>query len=141
MLVNITYDTTVINTGIEHDLIIGCSIFDTSGGWVADLPWWIWFNVPTGVLHQVIVSVSNVSVPSGGNYWAKVRAWKTYDLTGATELADIIFGGVLVGRLFSGGYLYDSYVGDGVPLDQMDKMFTIPSGLVSADITNLQLSV
>ena len=134
-MVNLTYAITAYNTGVQHDLIVGASIFDSGWNFVADLPWWIIWDVPTGGGSKVTIS-GEISL-SPGSYYVRARAWENYNLTGATEIGPLDS----VGKVYVGGSVYGTTPGDGVYLDQMDKSFNVGVGAVSADITDLQIVI
>lgn len=134
-MVSLTYEIVAYNTGIQHDLIVGASIFDSSWNFVVDLPWWLIWDVPTNQGYRVAITV-DVGL-AAGSYIARARAWKNYDLTGASEIGDLNS----VGKLYVGGSLFEETPGDGVYLDQMDKSFNVAVGAVSADITELNLTI
>ncbi len=87
----ITYTIEAINTGIQHDLICGCSLLNPSTGEeLVMLPWWVIWSVPTGAGYSVTLNVTG-DVPAG-TYLAKTRVWKNY--SGGTKAGDLNSVGV-----------------------------------------------
>ncbi len=129
--VTIIYAIDATNTGIQHDLTCGCSLLDPyTGEELVMLPWWVVWNVPTGVGYNVTVTISG-DIPAG-TYQAKARAWENH------------VGGTKVGDLDSVGALYQA--GTGVltgMLDEATQTLVISGvpGEVAATINNFTITV
>jgi len=138
-MVSLTYELWAKNTGVSHDLICGVSIFDTSLNFVADLPWFVIYNAPANMTQVYHVTISGIQINlSSGNYIARSRAWKSY--TPGTVVGEFEGGvGVVYGS--GTGAVYDTTSGDGIYLDQFDRSFSVTAGAISADITDLQITV
>ena len=77
-MVDLSWTIKVRNTGPLHDIIAGCSLLNpNTGAELVPMPWWIIWNVPTGVVYTTSLTWSNVSIPAG-TYLAKARAWGSY---------------------------------------------------------------
>lgn len=84
--VTISYTIDATNTGVQHDLICGCSLLDpNTGEELVMLPWWVIWNVPTGQGYRVTLSASG-DIPTG-TYLAKARAWENH--SGGTKIANL----------------------------------------------------
>ena len=128
-MVTISYTIEATNTGVAHDLICGCSLLNpTTGEELFMLPWWVVWNVPTGVGYSVTINASG-DIPAG-TYQAKSRAWETH--SGGTKISD----------LDSVGALYQAGTGvlTGI-LDEAVKTLVIGAGDVSAEITNFTITI
>lgn len=150
--VNIGYNPYVKNTGETHDLIVGCSVFTTAENFVVDLYWFILYNMPAGASWQPIFNgylYTGITGISAGNYLARCRAWKSYNLNppspykAATKLGDIKnSAGTVVGAIYKDGAVYGDSVGDGSYLDSIVRLFTISGAAgVSMDLTLLDVNV
>jgi len=130
--VTITYTIEAINTGIQHDLICGCSLLDpNTGEELYMLPWWVIWNVPTGQGYTVTINATGDVV--AGTYLAKARAWTDYT------------AGTKAGDLDSVGILYQG--GTGAPLapwlDEATQTLVISGvpGEVSATINTFTITI
>ena len=146
--VNIGYNPYVKNIGVTHDLIVGCSVFTVAEGWIIDLDWFVIYNMPAGASWEPVFTrgsylYTGITGIPAGDYEAKCRVWKSYDLTGATKIYDIPDqDGNIVGAIYRGGALYGDTPGDGNYLDQISRVFTIsPAAEVSMDFTLLEVNV
>ena len=146
--VNIGYNPYVKNTGATHDLIVGCSVFtDLGDNFVVDLFWFVLYDMPSGASWQPVFDgylYTGITGINAGNYMAKCRAWKSYNLTGATKLYDISDpDGNIVGAMYREGAVYGDSPGDGNYLDQISRAFTITEEVadVSMDLTFLDIDV
>ncbi len=127
--INLTYVTEVTNTGTQHDLAVGVSLLDpNTGEELVMLPWWVIWNVPTGITYTVTISDITGDIPAR-TYQAKCRAWENYS------------GGVEIAPLDSVGALYQAGVGDltGI-LDEAVQTLTIGAAGVSAEILNFSIA-
>jgi len=146
--VKIGYNPWVKNIGVTHDLIVGCSVFTDTvpPTFVVDLYWFVIYNMPSGAdwspvfMDYLYTSITGITV---GNYLARCRAWKNYDLTGATKIGDIVSDSTVVGAVYMGGALYGDTIDDGIYLDTIDRLFTVeaPVEEISMDITYLEVNV
>ena len=97
----ISYTTNATNTGVAHDLTIGCSLLDPSTGTeLVMLPWWVIFNAGTGT------SISGLTINASGDitartYLAKTRLWENH--SGGTKVQDIVYEGNIIGALYQAG--------------------------------------
>lgn len=121
--VSLTYITKVTNTGIPHDVIVGCSLLDPSTGEeLYYLPWWVVWNVPSNSWVEVKISNITGDIPAG-TYQAKARAWTDY--TAGTKAGDLKReDGTIVGILYHAG------TGSCNPpwLDEAVQTLVIPEG-------------
>ena len=109
--VNIGYNPWVINTGATHDLIVGCSVFTDTvpSNFVIDLFWFVIYDMPSGASLEPVFTgylYTGITGINVGNYIAKCRAWKSYDLTGATKIGNIVSNGTVVGAVYRDGAVY-----------------------------------
>lgn len=127
--VTITYTIEATNTGVQHDLTCGCSLLDPSSGEeLVMLPWWVIWNVPTGVGYSVTINASG-DLPSG-TYLAKTRAWENHS------------AGIEVAPLDSIGVLYQAGTGalTGI-LDEATQTLVIGAAGISAVIDNFTITI
>lgn len=127
--VTISYTIEATNTGVQHDLTCGCSLLDPTGTEeLVMLPWWVIWNVPTGVGYNVTISASG-DLPAG-TYLAITRAWENYSV------------GTKVGDLDSVGVLYQGGTGSltGI-LDEATQTLVIGATGVSAVIDNFTITI
>ena len=130
--VTINYTTTAKNIKNPHDIVVGASIFTSDLTWVADLPWWVIVEPADNTEYTIPISHSLGLVE--GNYILRARAWKDYDLVGATQIDQTTTPDGKTVIVYEGGNLYNM-------LDQMDGAFMIsPPEIVSADINNMAFS-
>lgn len=133
--VTINYTTIAKNIKNPHDIIIGFSIYSgtpTDETWVADLPWWVVID-PTDNMEYTVPYSYSLGLAEG-DYTLRARAWRDYDLVGATEIDRITTDDGKTIIVYSGGSLYSM-------LDEMDATFVIsPPEIVSADINNISFS-
>ncbi len=130
--VTINYTITAKNIKNPHDIIVGASIFTSDLTWVADLPWWIIIDPTDNMEYTIPISHSLGLVK--GDYILRARAWKDYDLIGATEIGSQTTPDGKIIIVYTEGHLYNI-------LDQMDGTFIIsPPEIVSADINNMSFS-
>lgn len=138
-MVNVIATFSVTNAGsIVQDIIVGASIFAdpiSDDSWVADFPWIIYPDVTPGNSRTFDLELTNLDLSGDYTYWVRGRAWRNYDLIGAT----LINGGV-GWQMYTGGHLFDQTPGDGISLDQIDESFTV-TALVTIKITNLDITV
>lgn len=95
----ISYTTDVTNTGVQNDIIVGCSLISSTGQEFS-LPWWVIFNAGTGGYVSGLQLDSSGDIPAG-TYTAITRAWK--NRSGGTEVQDIIFDGQVIGVVYQAG--------------------------------------
>lgn len=131
--VSLTYTTKVTNTGIPHDVIVGCSLLDpNTGEELYYLPWWVWWDVDSNVWVQVELRDITGDIPAG-TYLAKARAWTDYT------------AGTKAGDLDSVGIIYHSGTGSCNPpwLDEETQTLVIPEGPaeVTARIDSFTITV
>lgn len=135
-MVSITAVIYARNTGIQHDLIVGASIFTSAWDFVADMPWFVLFDAPANMTDSVEMTTGVIVDIPAGTYYVRARAWRNYDAGVINNSGD---GWVCYEA--GTGACYDQVKGDGIYLDQMDKSFNVAVGQVSADITNLVVTV
>ena len=125
--------TSIKNIGIQHDLIVGCSLLQ-NGVEKVRFPWWVIFNVPSGNSWKVTV---NVTGAPAGTYLGKCRAWTGY--TPGNKIADLKDQeGNIVGAFYEATWedLLEPPI-----LDEETQNITIPSVGISADITEFSLTL
>lgn len=100
--VSLTYTTKVTNTGIPHDVIVGCSLLDPiTEEELYYLPWWVWWDVGSNYWVQVEISNITGDIPAG-TYTAKARAWTDYEP--GTKAGDLkLEDGTVVGIVYHSG--------------------------------------
>lgn len=124
--VEIRYEIIAYNLGIQHDLICNCRLVDAGGTERYALPWWIIWNVPTGVAYRVALTVLGDVV--AGTYTAVARAWANSS------------GGIKINDLDSLGAYYTEGVLTGM-LDEATQTITISEGAVSARIDQFTITI
>ena len=92
----ISYTTDVTNTGIQNDIIVGCSLISGTGQEIM-LPWWALFNIGTGGYVSGLQLSALGDIPAG-TYTAITRAWK--NRSGGTKVQDIIIDGQVIGAVY-----------------------------------------
>ncbi len=117
------------NTGVQHNLILGATILDYDWNTIFDMPWYAIYDMPAGMTDPIWVETGASGTMPAGTYRIIAKAWETFDLTGAT-LLDSGEGF----DFYSGGSLYGE-------LDSIDGTFNIVAGQVSAEITDLQITI
>lgn len=136
-MVNVKVVIYARNTGVQHNLIVGASIFDSSWKFKADMVWFVLFDAPANMTESISMTTELIDIPlSAGTYYVRARAWRNYD-PGVINNS----GAGWVAYEPGTGAAYDQYKGDGIYLDQMDKSFNVAVGQVSADITDLQITI
>lgn len=131
-MANVKWKTTIKNTGIQHDMIVGCSLLDSAGNEQVRFPWWVVRNVPSETEFWIQVTVTGVPA---GNYLGKCRAWTGY--TPGTKIQDFTIDGL-------SGTIYASTWEDLLQppiLDEATQNIIVPSVGISADITQFSLAV
>lgn len=136
MQVTISYAIEATNTGVQHDLICGCSLLDPSTGEpLYDLPWWVIWNVPSGKAWNVTIQASGDI--QAGTYLAIAKAWENH--VGGTKVGDLKLGdGTIVGALYQAGT--GTLTGE---LDRETKTLVVGEvpGEVSATIDNFTITI
>lgn len=118
------------NTGVEHELIVGASVFAdpiSDETFIGDLAWWVIIN--PGISSWGVPLSTGVSLPAG-KYWIRARAWE--NRSGGTKIIDLTSEGEIV------GYVYVEGILTGI-LDTKDISFTAAG--VAAEIINVSASL
>ena len=133
--VTITYTTNVTNTGVPNDIIVGCSLMDSTGQEeMIRLPWWVIWDVGTGGSASVTLNASGDITPA--NYLAITRAW-TGHIVG-TKFSDITYDGNIVGAAYKASW--DELM---IPpaLDEATQTLAIGVGGISATIDDFNITI
>jgi len=130
VFVTVSYTIEAINTGVQHDLICGCSLLDpNTGEELVMLPWWVIWNVPTNSGYGITITASGDL--AAGTYLAIAKAWENY--SEGTKVGDLDS----IGEVYRGGT--GSLTGE---LDAATQTLIISeNGGVSVVINNFTMAI